>query len=74
MSILSWLYDLEVRHQDWLPAETSAITMMIVMETMVMKLDILPQSLVVVVVNNHEADNKNNVADDENKGNADAVD
>eukprot|EP00957_Ditylum_brightwellii_P131582 10034756-Ditylum_brightwellii.AAC.1 len=39
---------------------------------MVMELEILPQSLVVVVVNNHEADNKNDDADDKNKDDADA--
>eukprot|EP00957_Ditylum_brightwellii_P135803 10357735-Ditylum_brightwellii.AAC.1 len=44
--------------------------MMTVTETIVMKLEILPQSLVVLVVNNHEADNKNNEADSKNKDNA----
>jgi len=54
--------------------ETSAITMMTVTETMVMQLGMLPQSLVVVVVNDHEADDKNEEADNENKDDADAVD
>eukprot|EP00957_Ditylum_brightwellii_P090839 6917178-Ditylum_brightwellii.AAC.1 len=48
--------------------------MMVLTETMVMKLEILPQSLAVVVINNHEADGKNNEADNKNKDNTDTVD
>eukprot|EP00957_Ditylum_brightwellii_P031169 2362144-Ditylum_brightwellii.AAC.1 len=46
--------------------------MMIVTETMVMKLEILPQSPVVVVVNNHKADDNNNETDGNDKDNNDA--
>eukprot|EP00957_Ditylum_brightwellii_P119418 9110344-Ditylum_brightwellii.AAC.1 len=42
------------------------------MEMMVMKLEILRQSLAVVVVNDHKADNKNNEAGNKNKDDADA--
>eukprot|EP00957_Ditylum_brightwellii_P155905 11868158-Ditylum_brightwellii.AAC.1 len=38
---------------------------------MVVKIEILPQSLVVIVINNHEADNQNDESDGKNKDDAD---
>eukprot|EP00957_Ditylum_brightwellii_P004737 360178-Ditylum_brightwellii.AAC.1 len=70
-------FKMEKRHSsgsEFCAMETPAITMMTATETMFMKHEILPQSLVIIVVNAHKADNKNNEAGDKNKDNADAVD